>query len=120
MSSQITRQPPYGFFKFQDDSSKIINEFNGLAIGTSVNIRIVSTGEKDTKITEAKKDGEKLGYTNDPDVLVEYREFVILGIEDDCSKNPNNYAGTLTIWFGHPWYINRDVEPHCYSPMNAT
>jgi hypothetical protein len=50
----------------------------------------------------------------DPEVSVPLLEMYILGVKDDCSKEPSNYAGNIIVFFGHPWYLFKDLTPHCY------
>jgi len=109
LTSDVDSALPYGFIEYSDESGREFAEFKSLAVGSQV--RISAFNEAATKAQiEAK----------DPSALLRWPEFVLLGVENDCTKDFSNLAGVMTIWFGHPWFAYRDPSNRCYPPMNSS
>lgn len=89
---------PYGFFQILDNASEYINKFENLQIGATVDIIIKNTINEEETLT--------------------LPTFYIFKVEDDFSTNFANLAGTIRVWFVHPWFIFKDVYNHAYNPMN--
>jgi hypothetical protein len=89
---------PYGYFTVNDKSSLYINEFENLQIGARVNIKLENVQDHKDTLT--------------------FPTFHILKIEDDFALDPFKFAGTLRVWFGHPWFLFKDDTNHAYNPMN--
>jgi len=100
---------PFGYIEYSDESGRIFAEFKGLATGTPVKIQVFNGGATDEQFSN-----------KDPEAIIEWPEYVVLGVETDGAKAAGLYAGLLTIWFGHPWFLYTDTKDHAYDPMNST
>jgi hypothetical protein len=89
---------PYGYVQILDRDAAIFAQFRNLSIGTPIDIEIQSTGT---------------------DEVHTYPTFYILQIENDCGLDPSKFAGTIRLWFGHAWFLYKDVKNHAYKPTNA-
>jgi hypothetical protein len=89
---------PYGYFTINDKTSLYIHKFENIQIGAKVDL-----------ILENPQDAKE---------TLTYPTFYILKIENDFSLDPFKLAGTLRVWFGHPWFLFKDDTNHAYNPMN--
>jgi hypothetical protein len=89
---------PYGYFQLLDRDASLFAKFENLQIGAMVDIEIQSM--------------------DDESVKVKYPTFYILQIEDDCSLDSSAFAGMIRVWFGHPWFLFKDIKNHAYKPTN--
>jgi len=90
---------PYGYFDINDQSGKYMASFENLQIGAEVEINIV-----------------------DIDSEVEYplgKNLVILNSEAVFDKKADQFMGIIRVWFGHAWFLYKDVKNHAYQPMNS-
>ena len=97
--SSIKEGLPYGYVDILDRDSKILAEFENLQIGAAIDIEFVNV-------------------ENEEDII-ELPTYYILQIEDDCLLDVGQYAGTIRIWFGHPWFLFKDVKNHAYKATNS-
>jgi hypothetical protein len=89
---------PYGYIDLLDRSSVMINNFENMEIGSNVYITLRNV-------------------QNDEEFL-KYPVFYLLKIENDFELDPFKFAGTIRLWFGHPWFLFKDSTNHAYNPMN--
>jgi hypothetical protein len=89
---------PYGFFDYNDRSGIHIQQYENFQFGAKVDIILKNVQD-------------------DADTL-EFPTFYILRVEDDFATDPSKLAGTIRVWFGHPWFIFKDDKNHAYNPMN--
>jgi hypothetical protein len=89
---------PHGYFDYNDRSGLYIHEYENFQFGSPVNIKLVNVQDEKDYLT--------------------YPTFYILRVEDDFAKDPAKLAGTIRIWFGHPWFVFKDNKNHAYNPMN--
>jgi len=89
---------PYGYITVDDHYSYIMARFENLQIGASIDITLANFADNQ----ETHK----------------YPTFYILQLENDFSANSSRLAGTIRIWFGHAWFLYKNIKNHAYKPMN--
>lgn len=93
---------PYGYVDLKDIEGTLWSEFNSLALGAKVDIAIVNTSASTTPMLLENGDRIKLP------------TFYLLNDFNDCAFDPNGFQGTVRIYFGHPWFLFKDVKSHVY------
>ena len=98
IKSSIEDGLPFGFIEINDSDGLLLAQFNNLQVGALVDVVLLNpeTGEKGLK----------------------FPPFYILQLEGDNSITPNIFAGNFKIWFGHPWFLYKDIKNHAYKPGN--
>ena len=98
IKSSIEDGLPFGFIEINDSDGLLLAQFNNLQVGALVDIVLLNpeTGEEGLK----------------------FPPFYILQLEGDNSITPNIFAGNFKIWFGHPWFLYKDIKNHAYKPGN--
>jgi len=100
IKSSIEEGLPYGWVKILDPEGVTLAQFENLQIGADINLKLTDT-------------------QNDLNIF-DFPQFKVLYIEDDCELNYSMFAGSITIWFGHPWFLYKDIKNHAYKPMDAS
>jgi hypothetical protein len=98
LSQYLDKGLPYGYFHIKDRNSDYINQYENLQIGATVDIVLKNTQDDEDTLT--------------------FPTFYLLKVEDDFSTDPSKFAGTIRVWFGHPWFLFKDSNNHAYNPMN--
>jgi hypothetical protein len=104
MISDIRERLPHGVVKFNDQGGKIFAEFDGMAVGSTVDITLMSEPEGDS---------------DEPKEKLEYPTYYVTQVDDDGMDDPGALSGEVAVHFSHPWTIFRDATVHAYKPMNS-
>jgi hypothetical protein len=107
--SDLEEGLPHGYFDLNDNNGEIFANFQNLSIGSTVQINIFNFD------ISAKARVNK----TEP-VFVEYPEFYILRLYNDGSGNPGAMSGDIRVYFGHPWFLFKDVKNHAYAPAKIS
>jgi hypothetical protein len=90
---------PHGEIRYWDTDGHNLSEFSGLAIGSSVAVKV--TGEDEDEGKE-----------------VTFPEMMIGDLKLFDAADQSAWSGDLVIDFVHPWRFLLDPTPHAYEAMN--
>ena len=90
---------PYGYMDITDAESRILNPFNNLQIGATLDIK-AAYDEENPESEDIKK--------------LEITDWVILYVEPYSTHDQSN---VLRVYFGHKMFLYKDMKNHCFEPQ---
>ena len=88
---------PYGYVDFQDRTGDLFAAFEHFQVGASVDITVVNLANMQKRV---------------------FPTYRVLKIENDFAIDTSWMAGVVRIWYGHPWFLYKDMTNHAYKPKN--
>lgn len=90
---------PFGYMDITDAESRMLNAFNSLQVGASLNIKALYD-ENNPQSDDIKK--------------LEITDWVILYVEPYSTEGK---SAVLRVYFGHKMFLYKDMKNHCFEPQ---
>jgi len=95
--NRISEGLTYGYFDMTDRTGDLFALFEHIHVGATVDIEVVNQNDEEQKRP--------------------FPTYYVLKIENDFNVD-YCWAGNIRVWFGHPWFLYKDMKNHAYKPKN--